>query len=364
MKLLIIPTTDWVGHPVPNRLNFIFDRLASRHHIDVCHFKIFPEEVRKTECNLVPMDPEPRESIKHYYITGMWQHLSKIRDISGDYDAVISANILPSLGASLQPTPVIVDYLDLFPESAAAYFSPPMDTVVKNAASLIDRINLSNSVGMITTSNMFKDYLKKRYDKPIRVIPNGVDTSLLKPYDPGEHMGYPVIGYVGSLERWIDLESIISSFPEILAVHPDARLLLVGPGLHTGHSKKLKKMAAGYEDRIRFTGMVPYDKLYKLISSMDVGLNPRKSMAMNRLTMGSKVLNYLACGVPVLTTNMPEIERMFHERDGVFPYHNKSEFFDSLEKALRTTVDPEVVKGYDWGDIAEKYEKAISSMIR
>ena len=28
MKVLVIPTTDWIRHPVPNRLNFIFDILA------------------------------------------------------------------------------------------------------------------------------------------------------------------------------------------------------------------------------------------------------------------------------------------------------------------------------------------------
>ena len=38
MKILVIPTTDWIRHPVPNRLNFIFDILAEEHDVYVLHF--------------------------------------------------------------------------------------------------------------------------------------------------------------------------------------------------------------------------------------------------------------------------------------------------------------------------------------
>jgi len=38
MRILVIPTTDWIRHPVPNRLNFIFDILAEEHDVYVLHF--------------------------------------------------------------------------------------------------------------------------------------------------------------------------------------------------------------------------------------------------------------------------------------------------------------------------------------
>jgi len=56
MKVLVIPTTDWIRHPVPNRLNFIFDILAERHEVYVLHFdlKRFRNmEERGTNCRLL-----------------------------------------------------------------------------------------------------------------------------------------------------------------------------------------------------------------------------------------------------------------------------------------------------------------------
>ena len=54
MKILVIPTTDWIRHPVPNRLNFIFDTLAEEHDVYVLHFglKRFQSlAARMTKCN-------------------------------------------------------------------------------------------------------------------------------------------------------------------------------------------------------------------------------------------------------------------------------------------------------------------------
>ncbi|MFO8109181.1 MAG: glycosyltransferase [Thermoplasmata archaeon] len=364
MKFLVIPTTDWIGHPVPNRLNFIFDRLADAHEIDVCHFRIFSKKLMDTKCNLLPMDPTSMHSVDRYYLSSMYRHLSKIRDIAPEYDTVIASNLIPTFGASLQETPFIIDYLDLFPESAAAYFSPPVDSLIKGVTSIIDNVNLQRSLGIITTSERFKVHLTERYRKPIYVVPNGVDTSLIRPTDGiKEDLGYPVIGYVGSLEKWIDLEWIIDNLPKILKRYPDASLLVVGPGLHTSYGEKIKKMAARYPDRIHFTGRVDYHKISSYISSMDVGLNPRKPMLMNKLTMGSKVLNYLACGVPVLSTNMPEMDRRFGPEKGVFSYGSIDEFLGNMTRALKFKVDPSWVKDYDWDSIAVRYEGAIKSIL-
>lgn len=56
MNILVIPTTDWIRHPVPNRLNFIFDTLAEEHEVYVLHFGLkrfsdLPE--RETKCQLL-----------------------------------------------------------------------------------------------------------------------------------------------------------------------------------------------------------------------------------------------------------------------------------------------------------------------
>ena len=71
MKILVIPTTDWIRHPVPNRLNFIFDTLAEKHEVYVLHFslkKFSLLEARETRCTLLPADWIRAEDPSLYYL--------------------------------------------------------------------------------------------------------------------------------------------------------------------------------------------------------------------------------------------------------------------------------------------------------
>ncbi len=370
MKILVIPTTDWTGHPVPNRLNFIFDRLALRHEVDVCHFKLFRDEVRQTRCNLVPMDNGFTHDVRSYYPQKFVEYARRIRRISPDYDLLLSANILPGLAASMQGSPTVVDYMDLYPESAASYFSPPMKQIVRGLASWICRVNLERASGVITTTPGFREYLRSSISTPVAVVPNGLDTGLMRPVDPRPvrkryALDYPVLGYVGSLESWIDLEHIIDVFPTVLERYPGATLLVVGPGLHTSYAEDLKKRVdtKALTGRVIFTGRVPYHELAPYISAMDVALNPRKPWRMNTLTMGGKVLSYLACGVPVLSRNMPAVETEFGDGKGVLTYNNNGEFIEQLERAFEVDVDPSVVRNYDWDNMAIAYEKILEKFV-
>lgn len=370
MKLLVIPSTDWIGHPVPNRLNFIFDRLATEHQIDVCHFKLFQDQKRETMCNLIPMDEQPHLDVKTYYIKRFSGHSHKISQISQNYDAIVSSNIIPGFTAALQDTPLIIDFLDYFPESVSSYFDSPLKSLSERVASFITKINLKKSAGVITPTDRFKQMLDDVVDSQIHVIPNGVDIGLIKQTDADEiekrySLSYPVIGYVGSIERWIDLEMILNLFPSIKRRYQDATFLIVGPGLHTDFSQRLKRKALelNIDDSVIFTGGMKYEKLSSYISAMDVGINPRKDLKMNTYTMGSKVLNYLACGVPVLSKNMPVMEELFGPEEGVFTYSDENDFLGKFHKALRTNVDPSIVGEFDWDRLAVKYEKALYDIL-
>ncbi len=369
MKILVIPTTDWIGHPVPNRLNFVFDRLAKKHEVHVCHFKMFQEKRRETRCELIEMDVRVNTDISSYYMKNFLKHASRISDMSPDYDVIISANIIPSFVASLQDTPLLIDYLDHLPESAASYYKTPLNKFAKKIVEGLTTSNIKKAHGLITPTKRFKDHLESKTNKKIIVVPNGLDLDKIGPTDPENireklSLGRPVLGYVGSLERWIDLENIIEMMPFVKKRFPDASLLIVGPGLHTDYSEKLKALSkkVGIEEDIVFTGRVDYQRLSPYISVMDVGLNPRKPLKMNTLTMGSKVLTYLACGVPVLSKNMPETEERFRKK-GVYRYRSQKEFLTELSKCLTESIDPSVVSSYDWDNISKKYEKAIYELL-
>jgi glycosyltransferase involved in cell wall biosynthesis len=369
MKILVIPTTDWIRHPVPNRLNFIFDILAEKHDVYVLHFglKRFSDlDPRQTKCNLVPASWIEAEDPAIYYLFNFPYHLWKIRRIvkEKNIDVILSTNILPSFAANFAGAPVVFDYLDHLEESASIYYpGSALAEIVKNVVSFITRFNLRNARSVITVTRELSEFLQGSGIRDIAVIPNGVDTTVLRPMpmeQAKKSLGLKgtVLGYVGSLEHWVDLETVVSALPRL-----DATLLVVGPGLFTDYGEGIKKMAEdlGVRNRIVFTGAVKYAELSRYISAMDIGLNPLKMMKKNEYAAGGKVFNYLACGRPVLSSRMISLERLLGDE---ICYYDDVESFILQEKRMLASGNNEqkhiaVAKRYDWRGIAYDYARIL-----
>jgi glycosyltransferase involved in cell wall biosynthesis len=373
MKILVVPTTDWIRHPVPNRLNFIFDILAEEHDVYVLHFNLkrFKNlEPRATKCRLVEASWIETQDPSLYYLMNFLYHLWKIRNTvkSKDIDVILSTNILPSFAANFAGIPVVFDYLDHLEESASIYYPGSLlGEIIKRVVSFITKYNLRHARSVITVTNELSIFLQNLGIKDITVIPNGVDTDLLRPLPMDEakrSLGLKgtVLGYVGSLEHWVDLETVVSALPSL-----DVTLLVVGPGLFTDYGSRIKKQALdlGVLDRVIFTGAVNYSELSRYISSMDIGLNPLKMMKKNEYAAGGKVFNYLACGRPVLSSRMVSLERLL--KDEIYYYDDVTSFILQAKMILGRNQEMEknraIAMKYDWRKIVGIYEDVLRNAI-
>jgi glycosyltransferase involved in cell wall biosynthesis len=374
MKILVIPTTDWTRHPVPNRLNFIFDALAEKNDVYVVHFNLkrFKDcEARETKCKLVDAGWFEVDDPSTYYLANSAAHFLKIREIVREkgIEVILSANIMPSFLANFTGVPVVFDYLDHLEESASIYYpGSAFGKLVKAGVREIARHNLRHASSVITVTQELKEFLEGIGVKKISVIPNGVDTSLLKPMPSAQakkNLGLEgnVMGYVGSLEHWVDLETVIEAMPNL-----DSKLLVVGPGLFTDYGDKIKKMARdlGVEDRVTFTGAVKYSDLGRYISAMDIGLNPLKMMKKNEYAAGGKVFNYLSCGRPVLSSRMISLEKLLG--DQVYYYDDVESFTSQARRIFASGQDEKryrsLAEKYDWRALARTYEKVLKDAAR
>jgi len=369
MNILVIPTTDWIRHPVPNRLNFIFDTLAEEHEVYVLHFglKRFRNlGERETKCQLLKASWIEAQDPSLYYILNFPYHIWKIRRIVKEkkIDVILSTNILPSFAANFSRTPIVFDYLDHLEESASIYYpGSALGEIVKYVVSFITKFNLRHARSVITVTKELREYLLGVGVKDIAVIPNGVDTSVLRPLPMSEaksSLGLEgtVLGYVGSLEHWVDLETVIEALPRL-----DATLLVVGPGLFTDYGGGIKRMAEdlGVAERVVYTGAVPYNELSRYISAMDIGLNPLKMMKKNEYAAGGKVFNYLACGRPVLSSRMISLEKLLG--DEIYYFDDVESFIAQVKSIL--SVEPatkrfrSLAERYDWRAISKDYQKVL-----
>jgi glycosyltransferase involved in cell wall biosynthesis len=149
----------------------------------------------------------------------------------------------------------------------------------------------------------------------ITVIPNGIDPHLFRP-DSGEAerkgADLPTILYVGTLADWQGLETLIAAMPLVLAERP-ARLRLVGRSRKRQRKilqKRVRKL--GLDSYVTVEPAVPHEQVPAIIGQADVCVAPLGYNDRN-VTQGCcplKVLEYMACGRPVVAANLPVVREL------------------------------------------------------
>ena len=110
----------------------------------------------------------------------------------------------------------------------------------------------------------------------------------------------PIIGFHGLLADWVDYELIKKTAERF----KDGSVVLIGK-IAVDAVQKVKIL--GDVPNIHFLGRKPYADLPAYCKAFDVALNP---FAINELTLAAnplKVREYLAAGLPVVSTDIPEV---------------------------------------------------------
>lgn len=139
----------------------------------------------------------------------------------------------------------------------------------------------------------------------IRVLRNGVDTSLFRPVDGARWRarakpGQILIASVGLLIPRKGHDLLIAA----MAMLPNAHLLIAGQGPDKEKLEALAK-SLGVADRVELVGSVPHEELPALYSAADLLV-----LATSREGWPNVLLEAMACGAPVVATNIggiPEI---------------------------------------------------------
>ena len=169
----------------------------------------------------------------------------------------------------------------------------------------------------------------------------------------------PIAGYVGGIHQWIDF-TLLRKTAEAL---PNVTFALVGP-VHADVS------ALDGLPNVHLLGQRPHDDVPKYIKGFDVGLVP---YCLNEYTANvypTKLNEYLAMGVPVVATDLPEIRR-FNDEHGptVAVASDASAFAREIRAALEGAPDQvrarrvEVARKNSWSDRIVEMSRLIEQVI-
>jgi glycosyltransferase involved in cell wall biosynthesis len=157
----------------------------------------------------------------------------------------------------------------------------------------------------------------------ISVIGNGADTDRFSPIsresackDIGLSPGFLYLCYVGTFMPWHALPVILEATAIVQAARPDVRLLLVGDGDgRAGAEQQAKDL--GIADSVIFTGRVPHDLVPAYIAASTLCLATFTSARNDGIGLSPlKVYEYLACGRPVVASDIEGVTETLCESGG------------------------------------------------
>ena len=187
-------------------------------------------------------------------------------------------------------------------------------------------------------------------------FPSGVDTAH---YEPAVEMRRPrprrVAGYVGVIDERLDLD-LIAELAEAL---PDWEIRIVGPVL------KIDSDTLPAAPNIVYPGSAQYSDLPEVMAGFDVALMPFALNEATRSISPTKTLEYLAAGLPVVSTRIRDVVESF--ADLVDLQDDGPAFASACRRVVahcpqtRAAKAQSVLNWQNWDTIAERMAAVIAT---
>ena len=208
--------------------------------------------------------------------------------------------------------------------------------------------------------------------------PVGADLEAFKPGLDGQWVKekYNIKGelvlYVGQLHGAQYADLFIKAINVILHKHQGASFMIVGEGFL---EHKLKRLALdlGLREKIIFTGAVAHKDIPYYIAAADICVAPFKETEVSCCKSPLKIVEYLACGKPVVAGLVGEVRNMaggcailteegnFHSlAEGILKLLDDRDLREALADGARARIE----KKYNWNYTADSLLRAYERISR
>lgn len=180
---------------------------------------------------------------------------------------------------------------------------------------------------VIAVTDGIRQHLIRRFavnPQKISVIGNGANTERFVPLDRGECISklklkaaLRYVGFIGSLSPWQGVEVLVRGFADAKLGACGVRLLIVGDGTERDTLQVLCERLE-VSDLVVFTGYVPPEDVVYYFNVLDVSVAPFVRVRNENIGLSPlKVYEALACGKPVLASDVPGLDFISEQRVGL-----------------------------------------------
>jgi L-malate glycosyltransferase len=228
-------------------------------------------------------------------------------------------------------------------------------------AKSILKYNFKSADLLCATSNTIKEYIVPVIDKPVNIVPFGVDVNVFKPKPVLSLFDEKtiVIGSVKPLELIYNCDVLIKSFSVLAKKYDHLKLLMVGEGSERQNLEKLAK-DLNIQRSVVFLGRVPYSQISNYFNMIHILANLSEYES-----FGVSVIEAMACEKAVVVTDTGGLKDVVCD-DSVglkVPVADVEETARALErlvlnKEMCKTIGENgrrhVLKHYNWNDNLEQ----------
>jgi len=202
----------------------------------------------------------------------------------------------------------------------------------------------------------------------VEYLPNGIDLSLY-PYRKREKIE-PNIVWLRAIHEIYNPLMAIQAFKLVLEAYPEAKLWMIGPDKADGTMPKLvaEIESLQYPDHVTIFGAVAKNDVPKWLNRADIFINTT-----NYESFGVSVVEAIACGLPVVSTDAGELPLLWKNSEEIFlvPKNDAQGMAKKVLELLNGDVPAgqlvirakEKAEQFDWENIMPLWVKMIDKAL-
>ncbi len=392
MKLLVVQETYWLQRG-PHQQHHLFERLSARgHEVMVVDFEILytpwptaPLVAPRMEWSDVSrVNPEASVRVvrpptirlpglaRIISLVTFYREIARIvrvfrPDLIVDYAISTGASALAI--ARSQRIPFVMHVIDALHTLAPHRWIWPL-------ARMVEVLLLRSADATIYIHEDLRDYGVSlgAHPRKASTVRTGVDLERFRPGRDASELRRKwsiapddvLLVFMGWLYHFSGVDTIMRMLPETPTT---LKMLVVGSGEAEGRFQALRE-SLGLHDRVVFTGRQDYKSIPDFIAAADVCLMCSDLNPITRNIVPIKTFEYLACGRPVLASELPGVMREVPPGNGII-YAQKDDLLPALQHLLEPTVRERegrkarafAQKHCDWSKLTDSFERVLSSII-
>jgi len=220
--------------------------------------------------------------------------------LSNDTDTLL-ANFFAS---KIRRKPLVFDAHEMFPEVPEV----TNRKIIKAVWSKIEDVLFPKLKNTYTVCSSIADIYHEKYKMDMQVIRNiPTQTQTVNVQTPSiDAKGKKIILYQGAVNIGRGLEWIIDSMPYL----DNFVFYIIGDGdILLDLKKRVNQL--NLKEKVIFTGRVPLEMLSTYTVCADIGVNLLENKGLNYYySLPNRIFDYIRAGIPVLTSDFPEIRRI------------------------------------------------------